>query len=131
MEIVPRFLLVACCDLAGNCSNVRSNNDAAIEATRKVLDDLAVLNVRVVKFFSERSVKMLSTGDLLTGLQHSSNEELMDALYETWFVDAVHGEKLAYSTIAIGLLETIDRKLPNSVLRFALSTAVTPIPELQ
>jgi hypothetical protein len=47
----------------------------------------------------------------------------MDALYEVWFVDAVHREKkLAYLKIAIGLLETIDRKLPDSDLRFALTT---------
>jgi hypothetical protein len=25
MDIVPRLLLVACCDLAGHCSNVRCN----------------------------------------------------------------------------------------------------------
>jgi hypothetical protein len=122
MDIVPRFLLTNCCDLANNCSNVRSNSDSALEATRKVMDDLASLNVRIGEFFSERSVKMLPTGDFLTGMQHSSKEELMDSLYETWFTDPVHGEKLAYSKIAIGILETIDRKLPDSDLRFSLSS---------
>ncbi len=72
MDIVPCFLLVACCDLAGHCSKVRGNNDAAVEATGKVLDDLAGLNVRIGEFFSDRSVKMLPTGDFLTGMQHSS-----------------------------------------------------------
>jgi hypothetical protein len=115
MDIVPRFLLVYCCDLAGN-------SDAALDATRKVMDDLAGLNLRIGEFFSERSVKMLPTGDFLTGMQHSSKEELMDSLYETRFTNPVHGEKLAYSKIAIGILETIDRKLPDSDLRFSLSS---------
>ncbi len=86
------------------------------------MDDLASLNVRIGEFFSERSVKMLPTGDFLMGMQHSSKEELMDSLYETWFTDPVHGEKLAYSKIAIGILETIDRKLPDSALRFSLTS---------
>jgi hypothetical protein len=115
-------LLIACCDLASHCSNVCGNNDAAVDATRKILDDLADLNVRIGEFFSDRSVKMLPTGDFLTGMQHSSKEELMDSLYETWFTDPVHGEKLTYSKIAIGILETIDRKLPDSDLRFSIST---------
>jgi hypothetical protein len=72
MDIEPRFLLVACCDLAGHCSNVCGNNDAAVEATRKVLDDLAVLNVRIGEFYSDRSVKMLPTGNFLTGMQYNS-----------------------------------------------------------
>jgi hypothetical protein len=70
MDIVPRFLLVACCYLAGHCSNVRRNNDAAVEATQKVL---AVLNVRIGEFYLDRSVKMLPTDNFLTGRQHSSN----------------------------------------------------------
>ena len=122
LDIVPRFLLTYCCELESHCSNVRGNSDAALDATRKVMDDLASLNARIGDFFSERSVKMLPTGDFLTGMQHSSKEELMDSLYETWFTDPVHGEKLAYSKIAIGILETIDRKLPDSDLRFSLSS---------
>jgi hypothetical protein len=122
LNIVPRFLLTYCCDLASHCSNVRGNSDAALDATRKVMDDLASLNARIGEFFSERSVKMLPTGDFLTGMQHSSKEELMDSLYETWFTEPVHGEKLAYSKIAIGILETIDRKLPDRDLRFSLSS---------
>ncbi len=104
LDIIPRFLLVACCDLADHCSNVRGNNDAAVDAPKKILDDLAGLNVRIGEFFSDRSVKMLPTGDFLTEMQHSSKEELMDSLYETWFTDSVHCEKLAYSKIAIGIL---------------------------
>jgi hypothetical protein len=122
LDIVPRFLLTYCCDLVSHCSNVRGNSDSALDATRKVMDDLASLNVRIGEFFSERSVKMFPTGDFLTGMQHSSKEELMDSLYETWFTDPVHCEKLAYSKIAIGILETIDRKLPDSDLHFSLSS---------
>jgi hypothetical protein len=33
----------------------------------------------------------------------------------------VHGEKIAYSKIAFGILEAIDKKLPESDLRFSIS----------
>ncbi len=35
---------------------------------------------------------------------------LMDALYETWNQDAVHGERIAYTKIGLALLKLIDRK---------------------
>jgi hypothetical protein len=80
------------------------NNDAAVEAMRKVLDDLA-WNVRVGEFYPDRSVKMLTTGDFLTGDAAQLQRGAHGCALLTWFVDAVHGEKLAYWKIAIGLLE--------------------------
>jgi hypothetical protein len=35
---------------------------------------------------------------------------LMDALYETWNKDAVHGERIAYTKIGLALLKLIDRR---------------------
>ncbi len=35
---------------------------------------------------------------------------LMDALYETWNLDPVHGERLAYTKIGLALLKHIDKK---------------------
>ncbi len=40
-------------------------------------------------------------------------------LSECWNVVPVHGEKIAYSKIAFGILEAIDKKLPKSDLRFS------------
>jgi hypothetical protein len=37
---------------------------------------------------------------------------LMDTLYETWNLDPVHGEKLAYTKIGLALLKYIDKKRP-------------------
>ncbi len=35
---------------------------------------------------------------------------LMDALYETWSQDAVHGDKIAYTKIGLALLKLIDMR---------------------
>jgi hypothetical protein len=85
---------------------MRGNNDAAVDATRKVLEDLACLNVKIGEHLAESSAKMLSTGDFLTGVENSSKEELMDGLYESWSVDAVHTVR-----------RMLIRKLPSACLR--------------
>jgi hypothetical protein len=41
----------------------------------------------------------------------------MDTLYDLWGSDTVHGDKIAYSKIAIGLLDSLNRTLPDSDLR--------------
>jgi hypothetical protein len=41
----------------------------------------------------------------------------MDTLYELWGSDTVHGDKIAYSKLAIGLLDSLNRTLPDSDLR--------------
>jgi hypothetical protein len=41
----------------------------------------------------------------------------MDTLYELWGSDTVHGNKIAYSKLAIGLLDSLNRTLPDSDLR--------------
>jgi hypothetical protein len=38
----------------------------------------------------------------------------MDALYETWNQDAVHGERIAYTKIGLALLKLINRKNKNN-----------------
>ncbi len=47
IETVPRFLLKTCCEDVLHCLNVRGNGSGAIEAARKILDDLSGLNGRI------------------------------------------------------------------------------------
>ncbi len=68
------------------------------------------------------AAKMVPTVGLLTGVPAASAEVQMDGLYEFWSSDPVHGDKIAYSKIALGLLDLLDRKLPDGDLRFNLST---------
>jgi hypothetical protein len=65
---------------------------------------------------------MISTVNLLTGVPSAAAEVQMDSLYEFWSGGPVHGEKIAYSKIALGLLDLLDRKLPEGDLRFNLSS---------
>ncbi len=122
MEIVPRFLLKACCEDVLHCLNVRGNGSGAIDAARKILDDLSGLNVRIGDYMAVNAAKMVSTVGLLTGVPSASAEVQMDCLYEFWSNDPVHGDKIAYSKIALGLLDLLDRKLPDGDLRFNLSS---------
>jgi hypothetical protein len=122
MEIIPRFLLKACCDEQLHCRNVRGNGGGAIDAARKILDDLAGLNGRIGYYLAANAAKMISTVDMLTGVPSAAAEVQMDGLYEFWSGDPVHGEKIAYSKIALGLLDLLDRRLPEGDLRFNLAS---------
>jgi hypothetical protein len=122
MEIVLHFLLKACCDEVTHCLNVRGNGSEAIDAARKILDDLSSLNDRIGDYMAGNAAKMVSTVGLLTGVPSASAEVQMDGLYEFWSSDPVHGDKIAYSKIALGLLDLLDRKLPDGDLRFNLSS---------
>jgi hypothetical protein len=122
MEIVPRFLLMACCEEALHCLNIRGNGSEAIDAARKILDDLSGLNDRIGDYMAGNAVKMVSMVGLLTGVPSASAEVQMDSLYEFWSNDPVNGDKIAYSKIALGLLDLLDRKLPDGDLRFNLSS---------
>ena len=59
---------------------------------------------------------------MLTGVPSAAAEVQMDGLYEFWSGDSVHGEKIAYSKIALGLLDLLDRRLPEGDLRFNLAS---------
>ena len=80
------------------------------------------LNGRIGDYMAVNAAKMVSTVDLLTGVHSASAEVQMDGLYEFWSNDPVHGDKIAYSKIALGLLDLLDRKLPEGDLRFNLSS---------
>jgi hypothetical protein len=65
---------------------------------------------------------MVRTGDLLTGRMDSPVALYMDTLYDLWGSDTVHGDKIAYSKIEIGLLDCLNRTLPDSYLRHNLQS---------
>jgi hypothetical protein len=114
MEVLPRFLLRPCCDDTGHCSNTRLLDAAGIAAGKRILHDLADLNLKIADFLSASNVRYISTGDLLAGSDNASMGDLMDALYTRWSKDPVHGNKSAYNRIALGLLNILSRKVPSS-----------------
>ncbi len=69
---------------------------------------------------------MVRTGDLLTGRVDSPVAVYMDTLYDLWGSDTVHGDKIAYSKIAIGLLDSLNRTLPDSDLRHNIQSRKGP-----
>jgi hypothetical protein len=53
---------------------------------------------------------MVATGHLLAGIKNSTSGQLMDSMYSSWNVDPVHGEKVTYTRIGLGLLDIIQKK---------------------
>jgi hypothetical protein len=122
LEAVPRFLIRSCCMDLQQCANIRGADPASVDACKKIMEDLSILNDRVGDYLQSEQVKMVKTGDLLTGRVDSPVALYMDTLYDLWGSDTVHGDKIAYSKIAIGLLDSLNRTLPDSDLRHNLQS---------
>ncbi len=112
MEVLPGFLIVRCCDNVAHCANVRQEGQDGTQACKKILSDLAELNALLAAHLTTPRVKMVATGDLLAGTKNASSGQLMDSMYNSWNIDPVHGEKVAYTRNGLGLLDII-RKEPS------------------
>ncbi len=121
MEVVPWFLLRPCCDEPTHCSNTRQLDSARVAAGKRILHDLADLNVRMAEYFSASNVRYISTGDILVGADNCTMGELMDSLYSCWSKDPVHGDKIAYHRIAMGLMDILSRYVSEGDLRNSLN----------
>jgi hypothetical protein len=89
-----------------HCANIRGADPAYVDACKKIMEDLSTLNSRVGDFLQSEQVTMVRTGDMLTGRVDCPIAQYMDTLYDLWGSDTGHGDKLAYSKIAIGLLDS-------------------------
>ncbi len=87
LDVLPRFLLIPCCEEEGHCANTRQPGPAGVEAGKKLLEELADLNAQLAAHLSAPSVKFIATGDLLTCVKDASMGTLMDTLYETWSME--------------------------------------------
>jgi hypothetical protein len=110
MEVLPRFLITHCCELATHCANVRLEGPAGTQACKKILSDLGELNALLAAHLTSPRIKMIATGDLLTGIKNATSGQLMDSMYNCWNLDPVHGEKVAYTRIGLGLLDLIQKE---------------------
>jgi hypothetical protein len=122
LEAVPRFLIRSCCIDMQHCANIGGEDPASVDACKKIMEDLSTLNSRVGEFLQSEQVTMVRTGDMLTGRMDCPIAQYMDTLYDLWGSDTVHGDKIAYSKIAIGLLDRLNRNLPETDLRYNLQS---------
>ncbi len=122
LETVPRFLIRSCCMDMQHCANIRGADPASVDACKKVMEDLSTLNNRVGDFLQSEQVTVVRTGDMLTGRMDCPIAQYMDTLYDLWGSDTVHGDKITYSKIAIGLLDSLNRILPETDLRHNLQS---------
>ena len=105
---VVRYLMKPCCDEADHCTNTRNRDVEAAIAGRAVLDDLSDLNYKLKNRFTTGSVSFISTEDLLCGKVGASRTEILDNLENCWSSNPVHGDKLAYTKIAMGVADLIS-----------------------
>jgi hypothetical protein len=92
LEAVPRFLIRSCCMDLQHCADIRGADPASVDACKKIMEDLASLNERIGYHLQNEQVKMVRTGDLLTGRVDSPIALYMDSLYDLWGSDTVHGD---------------------------------------
>jgi hypothetical protein len=88
---------------------VRQEGQAGTQACKKILSDLAELNALLAAHLTSPRVKMAATGDLLAGIKNATSGQIMDSMYSSWNSDPVHGEKVAYTRISLGLLDIIQK----------------------
>jgi hypothetical protein len=110
MDVLPRFMLVFCCEKVEHCVKIWMQGPEGTAAGKRLLVELAELNAELAAHLTGPGVRLISTGDLLTGVSDSTMGIVMDALYETLNLDPVHGEKLAYTKIGLALLKHIVKK---------------------
>jgi hypothetical protein len=108
MSVLPRYMLNSCCDDENHCCNVRSADGAAMEETVKLLDELQELNNKISRRLVRSNVNWMAASDYLSGKDDCPSSTLLDALYSCWANDPVHGDKIAYTKLAMGALTTIN-----------------------
>jgi hypothetical protein len=101
LDVLPRYLIDHCCDDQTHCVNVRRYGKTGMDACKKILTDLAELNALLAAHLTSGNVKMIATGDILTGIKNATSGQLMDCMYSSWNTDPVHGEKVAYTRIGL------------------------------
>jgi hypothetical protein len=122
MEVLPRFLLRPCCNDLTHCSNTRQLDSAGVAASKRVLHDFADLNIKIADYLSASNVQYVSTGDLLAGCDNATMGELMDVFFSYWSKDPVHGDKVAYTRIAMRIINILSRKITEGDLRNSLNS---------
>jgi hypothetical protein len=89
---------------------VRQEGHTGTQACKNFLVDLAELNALLAAHLNSPRVKMVATGDLLAGIKNATSGQLMDSMYSSWNVDPVHGEKVTFMRIGLGLLDIIQKE---------------------
>ncbi len=102
LEVVPCFFLKPCCDDPTHCANVCQHDHTAVDAGKQFLRDLSDLNSKMAARLCSATLQFVSTGDILSGITNCSMGELTDALFNCWRNDPIHGDKIAYTRIAVG-----------------------------
>ena len=106
---LPRYLLRSCCDNTSHCSNVRGQDEGTVDSCMKILNDTLDLNFSLEKKLTKGRVRFVNTSQLLLGMEIINMDSLMETLIATWSSDPVHGDKMAYSKIAISLMTLLKK----------------------
>jgi hypothetical protein len=112
LDVLPRFLLIPCCDEEGHCSNTRQPGPAGVE-TRSWQEDPrgaggAQCSACGPPFCAAGQVhRNRRFADWHQGRLHGDSH---GHPVQTWGRDPVHGERRAYTKIGLALLHFLDKK---------------------
>ncbi len=81
----------------------------SLNACMKILCDLADLNLSLQNRLNKNNVEFVITGDLLAGQANCRMDVLMEVLINCWSSNPVHGDKIAYTKIVMGLLSRLTK----------------------
>ncbi len=110
LSVLPRYFLKPCCEDTNHCANVCRHDETALEAGKRLLNDLKSLNQQLATRLNGRNTQFL-----FTGKNHCGMGDMVDCLYECWRSDSVHGDKSAYLKLAMALLIFLEPKMdPNN-----------------
>ncbi len=96
MDVLPRFLLVFCCENAEHCAKVRLQGPEGMAAGKKLLDDLAKLNAEMAAHPTGPGVNCLHRrpadrrGELLHGHAHGLSVRGVESRSGTWREAGLH-----------------------------------------
>jgi hypothetical protein len=104
---------------------VCQHDHTAVDAGKQFLCDLADLNSKMAARLCSATSQFVSTGDILSGISNCSMGEL--ALFNCWRNGPIHGDKIACTRIAVGLVDKVLTKaLPEDDLRNSIPTKKRP-----
>jgi len=107
---LPRYLLKSCCDNPAHCSNVRGDDETALGSSMRIMNDLMNLNFSLERQLTKGRVRFVNPAELLLGKVVVNMDSLMEVLISTWSSSGVHGDKLAYTKIAMSLMTLMKKE---------------------
>jgi hypothetical protein len=69
----------------------------------RILEELREVNGKMARRLTRKNVYWLSAADILAGSNDCKSGSLLNALYSCWSNDPVHGDRIDYAKLVMGI----------------------------